>query len=175
MLDTEQKLEVDRSSVGQRCSQCDRAGTQTAVKAASIGLRLSYLQCRTLDINGAGCRRRRTRSSTRTAVIDAGNHDQAGRAKPFPESGDRLIGQFADALAGQLAGDKPAAPNGIGSAVGHVGSSDVPTEPVDLLSAVRPAVTRRLAMAAIPLAVVLLLLATASRRTSQRRSRRSQQ
>jgi uncharacterized protein len=116
----------------------------------------------------------KTRVDLETDLKLTGKPAQFGRGV-LADVGDRLIGQFADALAGQLAADKLAAPNGAESSFGHVETDYAPAEPVDLLSAVRPAVTRRLAMAAIPLAVVLLLLVTASRRTSQSRSRRRQQ
>jgi carbon monoxide dehydrogenase subunit G len=116
----------------------------------------------------------KTRVDLETDLKLTGKPAQFGRGV-LADVGDRLIGQFADALAGQLAADKLAAPNGAESAFGHVESNHAPTEPVDLLSAVRPALTRRLAMAAIPLAVALLLLVTASRRTSHSRARRRQQ
>jgi uncharacterized protein len=116
----------------------------------------------------------KTRVDLETDLKLTGKPAQFGRSV-LADVGDRLIGQFADALAEQLAADKLAPPNGAEAAFGHVESNHAPTEPVDLLSAIRPAVTRRLAMAAIPLAVVLLLLVTGSRRTSQSRVRRRQQ
>jgi carbon monoxide dehydrogenase subunit G len=106
----------------------------------------------------------KTRVDLETDLKLTGKPAQFGRGV-LADVGDRLIGQFADALAEQLAADKLAAPNGAESAVGHIESIYAPTEPVDLLAAVRPAVTHRLAMAAIPL--VLLLLATAYRRRQQ--------
>jgi uncharacterized protein len=116
----------------------------------------------------------KTRVDLETDLKLTGKPAQFGRSV-LADVGDRLIGQFADALAQQLAADKLAPPKGAEAAFGHVESNHAPTEPVDLLSAIRPAVTRRLAMAAIPLAVVLLLLVTGSRRTSQSRIRRRQQ
>jgi uncharacterized protein len=116
----------------------------------------------------------KTRVDLETDLKLTGKPAQFGRGV-LADVGDRLIGQFADALAEQLAADKAAAPNGIESAFGHIESDYAPTEPVDLLSTAGHAVARRFAVAAIPLAVVLLLLVTASRRISQARSRRSQQ
>lgn len=116
----------------------------------------------------------RTRVDLQTDLKLTGKPAQFGRGV-LADVGDKLIGQFADALAQQLAADKLAAPNGIESASRHLESDYVPAEPMDLLSAASHAVARRLVMAAIPLAVVLLLLVTASRRTSQSRSRRRQQ
>jgi len=116
----------------------------------------------------------KTRVDLETDLKLTGKPAQFGRGV-LADVGDRLIAQFAEALAGQLAADKLAAPDGAESSFGDVESSHAPTEPVDLLSAVRPAVTRRLEMAAIPLAVALLLLVTASRRTSHSRARRRQQ
>src|SRR5206468_1735980 len=103
----------------------------------------------------------RTRVDLQTDLKLTGKPAQFGRGV-LADVGDRIIGQFADALAQQLVADKVSAPNGIESAFGQVESDYAPTEPMDLLSAARHAVARRFAVVAIPLAVVLLLLVSAS-------------
>src|SRR6266545_2717041 len=82
LLDTEQKLHVDACAVGQRRAKRNCARRPTAVKGASIGLRRWLFNCRALHRSGAGRRRRCTRRSTRSTVIDARNHDRAGSAVP---------------------------------------------------------------------------------------------
>ncbi|EHB56195.1 carbon monoxide dehydrogenase subunit G [Mycolicibacterium rhodesiae JS60] len=116
----------------------------------------------------------RTRVDLETDLKLTGKPAQFGRGV-LADVGDRLIGQFADTLAQQLVADKLSDPNAIGSPFGHVESDHAPAEPLDLLAAARHSVARRIAKAAIPVAVVLLLLATASRRTSQSHCRRRQQ
>ena len=111
----------------------------------------------------------KTRVDLETDLKLTGKPAQFGRGV-MADVGNRLIGQFADALAQQLAADKPA-PDieprfGFGDA--DIGSA----EPLDLLSVASQAVARRSAMVAIPLAVVLLLLATGVRRASRRSWRR---
>jgi hypothetical protein len=85
--------------------------------------------------------------------------------------GDRLIGQFADTLAEQLAAEMPAA-NGVGPRFAYAESDFESAEPLDLLSVAGQAMVRRTAMVGIPLVAVLLVLATGLRRASRRRARR---
>ena len=114
----------------------------------------------------------KTRVDLETDLKLTGKPAQFGRGV-MADVGDRLIGQFADALAKQLAADKLTAPDATKPASGH-GETDFgpAAEPLDLLSAASHVVARRSAMVAIPLAVVLLLLATGLRRASRRSSRR---
>jgi hypothetical protein len=102
-----------------------------------------------------------------------GKPAQFGRGV-LADVGDRLIGQFADALAQQLAADRLKTANGTEAAFENAESDYAPAEALDLLAAARPAIARRSALVAIPLAVGLLLLVAASRRISQRSSRRRQ-
>jgi carbon monoxide dehydrogenase subunit G len=112
----------------------------------------------------------KTRVDLETDLKLTGKPAQFGRGV-IADVGDRLIGQFADALAQQLAADKlAAAPDGIEPALGNVEDFG-PAEPLDLLSAASHVVARRFGMVAIPLVVVLILLATGLRRASRRRSR----
>ena len=115
----------------------------------------------------------KTRVDLETDLKLTGKPAQFGRGV-MADVGDRLIGQFADALAQQLAADKLAAPpDGIEPALGNVEDFG-PAEPLDLLSAASHVVARRSAMVAVPLVVVLILLATGLRRASRRSSRRRQ-
>jgi uncharacterized protein len=115
----------------------------------------------------------KTRVNLETDLRLTGKPAQFGRGV-MADVGDRLIGQFADALAQQLAAEKQSAPHGIEPAFGHGEADRAPAEPLDLLSVASHAVARRSAMAALPLVVLLLLLATGLRRASRRRSRRRQ-
>ena len=115
----------------------------------------------------------KTRVDLETDLKLTGKPAQFGRGV-MADVGDRLIGQFADALAQQLAADKlAAAPDGIEPALGNVEDFG-PAEPLDLLSAASHVVARRFGMVAVPLVVVLILLATGLRRASRRSSRRRQ-
>ena len=113
----------------------------------------------------------KTRVDLETDLKLTGKPAQFGRGV-MADVGDRLIGQFADALAQQLAADKLAAPDDIEPASGYGEADFGPAEPLDLLSAASHVVARRSGMVAIPLVVVLLLLATGLRRASRRSSRR---
>jgi len=115
----------------------------------------------------------KTRVDLQTDLKLTGKPAQFGRGV-LADVGDRLIGQFADSLAQQLAADRLKTANGTEAAFENAESDYAPTEALDLLAAARPAIVRRSAMVAIPLAVGLLLLVTASRRISQRSSRRRQ-
>lgn len=97
----------------------------------------------------------RTRVDLETDLKLTGKPAQFGRGV-IADVGDRLIGQFADALARQLAAEKDS-PDGIepGGAIGGVGVGE--TEPLDLLSVASHAVARRALMVAVPLIGVLLL------------------
>jgi carbon monoxide dehydrogenase subunit G len=111
----------------------------------------------------------KTRVDLKTDLKLTGKPAQFGRGV-MADVGDRLIGQFADALAQQLATDKPA-PD-IEPRFGY-GDADIGSaEPLDLLSVASHVVARRSGMVAIPLVVILLLLATGVRRASRRSSRR---
>jgi carbon monoxide dehydrogenase subunit G len=105
----------------------------------------------------------KTRVDLETDLKLTGKPAQFGRGV-MADVGDRLIGQFADALAQQLAADKLASPDGVEPASGYGEADFGPTEPLDLLSAASHAVARRSGMVAIPLLVVLLLVATGLRR-----------
>jgi carbon monoxide dehydrogenase subunit G len=100
----------------------------------------------------------KTRVDLETDLKLTGKPAQFGRGV-MADVGDRLIGQFADALAHQLAADKLAAPDGIETATGNRETDYGPAEPLDLLSAASHVVARRSATVAIPLLVVLLLVA----------------
>jgi len=113
----------------------------------------------------------KTRVDLETDLKLTGKPAQFGRGV-MSDVGDRIIGQFADALAQQLAADKLAA------ALPHIepqveaSTPDiVAAEPLDLLAVAGGAVARRTAMVAVPL-VGLLLLALGVRRASRRSSRR---
>jgi carbon monoxide dehydrogenase subunit G len=113
----------------------------------------------------------KTRVNLETDLRLTGKPAQFGRGV-MADVSDRLIGQFADALAQQLAAERLAAPHGIEPAFGYGEADRAPAEPLDLLSAASHVVARRSAMAAIPLVVVLLLVATGLRRASRRSQRR---
>jgi len=115
----------------------------------------------------------KTRVDLQTDLKLTGKPAQFGRGV-LADVGDRLIGQFADALAQQLAADRLKTANGTEAAFENAESDYAPAEALDLLAAARPAIVRRSALVAIPLAVGLLLLVAASRRISQRSSRRRQ-
>jgi carbon monoxide dehydrogenase subunit G len=112
----------------------------------------------------------KTRVDLQTDLRLTGKPAQFGRGV-MADVGDRIIGQFADALAQQLAADKSAPANVNG--VAPVRADTGPLEPLDLLSAASHAVARRFAMVAIPTALALLLLAVGLRRASRRSSRPS--
>ena len=113
----------------------------------------------------------KTRVDLETDLKLTGKPAQFGRGV-MADVGDRLIGQFADALAQQLAADKLATPDATEPASGDDEPDFGPAEPLDLLSAASHAVARRSGMVAIPLIVILLLLATGLRRASRRSSQR---
>jgi carbon monoxide dehydrogenase subunit G len=112
----------------------------------------------------------RTRVDLDTDLKLTGKPAQFGRGV-MADVGDRLIGQFADTLAEQLAAEKPAA-NGVGPRFAYAESDFESAEPLDLLSVAGQAMVRRTAMVGIPLVAVLLVLATGLRRASRRRARR---
>jgi len=111
----------------------------------------------------------KTRVDLETDLKLTGKPAQFGRGV-MADVGDRLIGQFADALAHQLAADKPA-PHGINPGFGYREAESGSAEPLDLLAAVSRVAARRSAMVAIPLVAVMLLLANGLRRSSRRISR----
>ena len=110
-----------------------------------------------------------TRVDLVTDLKLTGKPAQFGRGV-MADVGDRLIGQFAEALAQQLAADKLAAQDVVPMHA-HSGAEAASSEPLDLLSVAGQAVARRTAMVAMPL-VGVLLLAIGIRRTSRRRSQR---
>lgn len=106
-----------------------------------------------------------TRVDLVTDLKLTGKPAQFGRGV-MADVGDRLIGQFAEALALQLAADKHSLHDiESGSANSAVGS--VSTEPLDLLSVASHAVARRAVMVAMAL-VCALLLAIGVRRARHR-------
>jgi carbon monoxide dehydrogenase subunit G len=110
-----------------------------------------------------------TRVDLETDLKLTGKPAQFGRGV-MADVGDRIIGQFADALAQQLAADK-LSPHGTEPGIPG-GTSDAGTdEALDLLSVAGQAAARRSAMAAMPLVCVLLLV-IGIRRASRQRSRR---
>ncbi|MGO9380776.1 MAG: SRPBCC family protein [Mycobacterium sp.] len=118
-----------------------------------------------LTAEGAG-----TRVDLETDLKLTGKPAQFGRGV-MADVGDRMIGQFADALAEQLAAEKQT-PGGDGPGIG-ADAADLPTnEPLDLLSAARPIVVRRAATVVGPLLVVVALLAACVRQASRWRNSR---
>lgn len=113
----------------------------------------------------------KTRVDLETDLKLTGKPAQFGRGV-MADVGDRLIGQFADALAQQLAADKLAAPEGTEATSGYGEADFGPVEPLDLLSVASHAVVRRTGLMAIPLVVILLVVAIGLRRASSRNSRR---
>jgi carbon monoxide dehydrogenase subunit G len=106
----------------------------------------------------------RTRVDIVTDLKLTGKPAQFGRGV-MVDVGDRLIGQFADALAEQLAADKP---GDRGEPGPHSGTADPATaDPLDLLAVAGDAVARRAAIVAIPL-ICVLLLAIGMRRARRR-------
>lgn len=112
----------------------------------------------------------RTRVDLLTDLKLTGKPAQFGRGV-LADVGNKLIGEFADALAQRLAAEKLAPPNGNEPPFEHVVSDYARTEVLDLLPAARRALARRLAMVAIPPAIIALLLVATSRRTTKPRSR----
>lgn len=110
----------------------------------------------------------RTRVGLETDLKLTGKPAQFGRGV-MTDVGDRLIGQFADALAQQLAADQPTP--GHLAAVSEADSASA--EPLDLLAVASGAVARRSAVVATSL-VCALLLVVGARRASRPRSRRRQ-
>lgn len=108
----------------------------------------------------------RTRVDLETDLKLTGKPAQFGRGV-MADVGDRLIGQFADALAQQLAADQTSSADPEAPPEADLRS----VEPLDLLAAARPALARRLAVVATSLACALVLV-VGTRRASQRRSRR---
>lgn len=107
----------------------------------------------------------RTRVDLETDLKLTGKPAQFGRGV-MVDVGDRLIGQFADALAQQLAADKPAPDDNKPTLTSSVADSGA-AEPLDLLAVAGDAVARRAAIVAIPL-VCVLLLAIGIRRSRHR-------
>lgn len=110
-----------------------------------------------------------TRVDLVTDLKLTGKPAQFGRGV-MADVGDRLIGQFAEALSQQLAADK-LAPQSVVPIHANSGPDAGSSEPLDLLSVAGQAVARRTALVAMPL-VGLLLLAIGIRRTSRRRCTR---
>lgn len=111
-----------------------------------------------------------TRVDLGTDLKLTGRPAQFGRGV-MADVGERMIGQFADALAAQLAQDKQR-PDGDIPRIGLDAAVSTPNEPLDLLSTAGPVVARKAATLAGTL-VAVLLLATFVRRASRgRRSRR---
>jgi len=111
----------------------------------------------------------RTRVDLETDLKLTGKPAQFGRGV-MADVGDRIIGQFADALAQQLAEDKRA-PQGVASLSSVSAPDSGAAEPLDLLAVASGALVRRTATVAIPL-VAVLILAFGARRASRRRARR---
>ena len=100
----------------------------------------------------------RTRVDLETDLKLTGKPAQFGRGV-MADVSDRLIGQFADALAQQVAEEKRAR-DGVETPAGPSEAIAQPTEPVeplDLLSVASHAVARRSALTAIRVGCVLLL------------------
>ena len=147
-----------------------------------------------IDAQGKDARGNGTASATVTATLhpqDDGtrvevNTDLAITGKPaqfgrgvMADVGNKLIGQFADCLAGKLAKvDEPAAgpaeaapdpapPPDAGHAVSGPASPEGPAEevaPIDLMASAGPAVLKRLAPVALLLAGLVLLIILRRRR-----------
>lgn len=111
----------------------------------------------------------KTRVDLETDLKLTGKPAQFGRGV-MADVGDRLIGQFADALARQLAADK-AVGDGTVVELGKVDVDAGPPEPLDLLSVASHAMARRAAIATVPLICVLVVVSL--RCASRRRSRRA--
>jgi len=110
----------------------------------------------------------RTRVDLETDLKLTGKPAQFGRGV-MADVGDRLIGQFADALAHQVAADKAVA-DGTMVELAKNDSNSAQSEPLDLLSVASHAMARRAAIVGLPLICVLLVVSL--RRASRRRSRR---
>ena len=108
----------------------------------------------------------RTRVDLETDLKLTGKPAQFGRGV-MADVGDRLIGQFADALAQQLAAEQPTSGDLEPSSEADFASA----QPLDLLAVASGAVARRSAVVATSL-VCALLLVVGTRRASRRRSRR---
>lgn len=147
-----------------------------------------------IDAQGKDARGNGTASATVTATLhpqDDGtrvevNTDLAITGKPaqfgrgvMADVGNKLIGQFADCLAGKLAKvDEPAAgpaeaapdpapPPDAGHAVSGPASPEAPAEevaPIDLMASAGPAVLKRLAPVALLLAGLVLVIILRRRR-----------
>ncbi len=127
----------------------------------------------TLHPQGAG-----TLVEVSTELAITGKPAQFGRGV-MADVGNKLIGQFADCLAGKLAGvDKPAAepvaaapdsaePPDAGAAVSTAGESAASAEevePIDLMASAGPAVLKRLAPAALLLGLLVVIVILRRRR-----------
>jgi uncharacterized protein len=149
-----------------------------------------------IDAQGKDARGNGTASATVTATLhpqDDGtrvevNTDLAITGKPaqfgrgvMADVGNKLIGQFADCLAGKLAkvsepaagpAEQPAAPDSApqpaaGQAVSGPASPEAPAEevaPIDLMASAGPAVLKRLAPVALLLAGLVLVIILRRRR-----------
>jgi uncharacterized protein len=127
----------------------------------------------TLHPQGAG-----TLVEVSTDLAITGKPAQFGRGV-MADVGNKLIGQFADCLAGKLAGvDEPAAepvaaapdsaePPDAGPAVSTAGESAASAEevePIDLMASAGPAVLKRLAPAALLLGLLVVIVILRRRR-----------
>lgn len=147
-----------------------------------------------IDAQGKDARGNGTASATVTATLhpqDDGtrvevNTDLAITGKPaqfgrgvMADVGNKLIGQFADCLAGKLAkvderaagpaeaAPDPAPPPDAGQAVSGPASPEAPAEevaPIDLMASAGPAVLKRLAPVALLLAGLVLVIILRRRR-----------
>ena len=98
-----------------------------------------------------------TRVDVVTDLNITGKPAQFGRGV-MADVGNKLIGQFADCLAGQLAAGAAEAPAEAPSV--EVGPDPAAAQPIDLVASAGPAIAKRLA----PVAVALLILLIVARR-----------
>jgi hypothetical protein len=105
-----------------------------------------------------------TRVDVTTDLAITGKPAQFGRGV-MVDVGHKLIGQFADCVAAQLAGGAPATEPHSTEAASADDSSVVPeiepidqVEPIDLMASAGPAALKRLAPAAVLLALLVLVL-----------------
>jgi len=126
--------------------------------------RASVTVVATLSAEGA-----QTRVDLETDLKLTGKPAQFGRGV-MADVGDRIIGQFAAALAQQLAADKLSG-GGIEPGVPDDAADAGADDALDLLSVAGQVAARRTAMVTMPL-VWVLLLAIGIRRASRQRSRR---
>lgn len=123
-----------------------------------------------------------TRVDVQTDLTVTGRPAQFGRGV-MSDVGDKLIGQFADCLAGKLAGAGAADAGAEAESVGGTGdvaqaaggqprsvpSAEPPhAEAIDLFSAAGPAVAKRIVPAALGFGLLLLIIAVFRRRRRHR-------